>query len=227
MAYPIQLDSPLLVSANLFANSADFHGISMATATVLDDMRFITTSIMTLGGADHPELAKIKFLATVRWLHQRLVAPETDPDRAYDFVFQTCRATAIIYTTVVLSGQPFSKTCTAELLQNVWRVMWRVPLPRWKQIPGVFFWVLLVANPFARNRPEGRFLKGIFAANTVAMGLVDWDATTALIKTFLALQRWLGGEDLERAIILDNRLGVSRPPEGGLPSWAYSQTYDD
>ncbi|RDL32434.1 uncharacterized protein BP5553_08890 [Venustampulla echinocandica] len=223
MAYPIQLDSPLLVSSNLFVDSIDFHSINTATATILDDMRFITTSIMTLSGAEHPELAKVKFLATVRWIHQRLTSEKPEAHLANDFVYQTCRATAIIYTTAVLSGQPFSEACTSELLQNVWRVMWRVPLPRWKQIPGVFFWVVLVANPFARNRPEGRFLKGVIAGNTVAMGLADWDATTAILKTFLALQRWLGGKDLESSIILDNRLGISRSPEGGLPAWALTQ----
>ena len=69
--------------------------------------------------------------------------------------------------------------------------MWRVPLSRWKQTPSIFFWIVLVVTPFARDKPEGRFLKGMIAAGTIAIGLVDWDVVICSLKGFLAVQRWL------------------------------------
>lgn len=76
--------------------------------------------------------------------------------------------------------------------------MWRVPLPTWKKLPGIFFWVLLVANPFARDRPEGRFLKGLMPSCLVAIGMEGeegqgWEVALAGVRGFMQVQRWLGG----------------------------------
>ena len=69
--------------------------------------------------------------------------------------------------------------------------MWRIPLSRWKQTPGIFFWIVLAVTPFARDKQEGRFLKGMLAATTIAIGLVDWDVVMGMLRGFLAVQRWL------------------------------------
>ena len=71
--------------------------------------------------------------------------------------------------------------------------MWRIPLSRWKQTPGIFIWVVLAVTPFARDKQEGRFLKGMLAASTIAIGLVDWDVVMGMLRGFLAVQRWLAG----------------------------------
>lgn len=71
--------------------------------------------------------------------------------------------------------------------------MWRIPLSRWKQTPGIFFWLVLGVTPFARDKQEGRFLKGMLAATTIAIGLVDWDVVMGMLRGFLAVQRWLRG----------------------------------
>lgn len=71
--------------------------------------------------------------------------------------------------------------------------MWRVSLSRWKQTPGIFFWVVLVVTPFAKDKQEGRFLKSMLAATTIAIGLVDWDVVMGMLRGFVAVQRWLAG----------------------------------
>ena len=101
--------------------------------------------------------------------------------------------------------------------------MWRVPLSKWKEISGIFFWVLLVANPFTRDRPEGRFVKGMIAASTMTIGLVDWETVVATLKGFLAVQRWLRRSESGIIPVPFDRLAVSRPPEGGLPAWSLSE----
>lgn len=184
-------------------------------------MRFVTTSLLSLGNDQEAELAKSKFLTTVKWIHDRLVP--TDPHLADDFIYKTCRVAGIIYTSAMLSRTPLYTACTPEFLQQLWQVLWRVPLGRWKRIPGIFFWVLLVVNPFSRNRPEGRFVKGMIAAGTMAIGLVDWQTVVAMFKGFLAVQRWLGGRESDMQPVANDRLAVSRAPDGGLPAWSLSQ----
>lgn len=69
--------------------------------------------------------------------------------------------------------------------------------------------VLLVVNPGARNRPEGRFLKGMLGATSVAVGVVGgggeggrgggggggtgWDALRGVVGSVLGVQGWLRG----------------------------------
>ncbi|KAG9233343.1 hypothetical protein BJ875DRAFT_464418 [Amylocarpus encephaloides] len=220
--YPVQLDSPFLLSDTRFVDYMDILGLSQPAATILDDMRFITTSLLSLGDAQEPEQANAKFLVTVQWIQNRLASPESDPGLASDMIYQVCRATSTIYMTAILSRSPLSTACTAQLFSGVWMRMWQVPLPRWKQIPGVFFFILLVVNPFTCIRPEGRFIKGMFAASVMGIGLVDWNVAAAILKTFLGVQKWLGTREAgdNEGSNSEDQLAVSRAPEGGLPTWS-------
>jgi hypothetical protein len=222
-SYPIELDSPLLLSSIRFVDSAKILDISAAAATILDDMRFVTTSLLSLGEKENTEHSKTKFAATVKWIHDRLTSSTTEPQLAGDFIYQTCRATAIIFTSAILCRTPLSLACTEPLLQQLWMMMWRVPLSRWKETPGIFFWVLLVANPFTKDRPEGRFVKGMIAAGTMTIGLVDWDTIIASLKGFLAVQRWLDGNESGTIAMPYDRLAVSKAPDGGLPAWSLTE----
>jgi hypothetical protein len=185
--YPLELDNPLLQSSIHFVDSTKVLDISTECATILDDMRFLTTSILSFRN-DEQEDARL--FTTAEWIHKRLIAP-IDSDLAYDYIYQSCRAAATIYSAAILSQTPLSLSCTPQLLQQLWMTMWRVPLSRWKQTPSIFFWIVLVVTPFARDKPEGRFLKGMVAAGTIAIGLVDWDVVMGTLRGFLAVQRWL------------------------------------
>lgn len=189
--YPIQLDSPLLQSRLRFVESASDLQISPETATILDDMRFLTTSVisMTKDELSSPQ-ERAKFLTTATWIHKRLAAP-IDPVFTGDFIYQSVRAVATAYSAAILSHTPLSQACTTHNLRQLWMNMWRIPLSRWKQTPGIFFWIVLAVTPFARDKQEGRFLKGMLAATTIAIGLVDWDVVMGMLRGFLAVQRWL------------------------------------
>jgi hypothetical protein len=109
--------------------------------------------------------------------------------------------------------------------------MWRVPLPRWKKTPGIFFWVLLVANPYARDKLEGKFLKGLMPACAMGIGMVDWDTVMAMWKGFFEVQKWLGGElrvvmgrELSRKVVMSQiPSGGLTPPESGLSPWTMGE----
>ena len=192
--YPISLDNPLLQSHIRFTDSAKALDITLEVASILDDMRFLTTSVLQLSknpSCTPQEIAK--FLTTAHWIHSRLTSSSSpNPSLATDFIYQTCRTTAIIYSSAILTRTPLSMSCTHQLLQQLWMTMWRVPLPRWKKTPGIFFWVLLVANPYARDKLEGKFLKGLTPACAMGIGTVDWDTVMAIWKGVFEVQKWLG-----------------------------------
>jgi hypothetical protein len=180
VSYPVYLDSPLLQSCLRFVDSTSEFHICLEIATILDDMRFLTTSVisMTKDELSSPQ-EKAKFEATATWIQTRLSSP-VDPAMAGDFIYQSVRAVSLVYSSAISSRTPLSQACST-----------RVPLSRWKQTPGIFFWVVLVVTPFARDKQEGRFLKGMAAATTIAIGLVDWDVVMGMLRGYLAIQRWL------------------------------------
>jgi hypothetical protein len=218
--YPLELDSPLLKSAIRFVDSAKALDISIEAARILDDMRFLTTSILRLDENGDSEVEKAKLMTTVQWIHDQLVSlVPCSPELDNDFMYQTCRTAGIIYSTAILTRTALSRACTAELLRQLWMTMWRVPLARWKKTPGIFLWVMVVVNAYARDKPEARFLKGLMPPAIVAIGLLDWDATIASLDGFLAVQRWLGG--VSRMFVVPSRHSPKpTTPDGGLPEWA-------
>ena len=83
----------------------------------------------------------------------------------------------------------------------------------------MFLWVLLCVNPFAKDRPEARFIKSMIATDTMTIGLVDWDTVLATLKGFIKVQKWLGSAPQEKSAEVYSK-SVSKPPSGGLPAWS-------
>ena len=154
-------------------------------------MRFLTMSIISItkGELSSPQ-EKAKFQATTAWIRKRLSTP-ADPELAGDFMYHSVRAVATACSAAILLHTPLSQACTAQDLRQLWMNMWRIPLSRWKQTPGIFYWIVLCVTPFARDKQEGRFLKGMFASTTIAIGLVNWDVVVGTLRGFLAVQKWL------------------------------------
>lgn len=220
-SYPIEMDSPLIKSNIRFVDSAEALKISTDAARVLDDMRFLTTSVLHLNEKGDPKVENTKLMTTVHWIHEQLVSSH-EPELADDFMYQTCRTAGIIYSTAILTRTPLSRACTAPLLQQLWMTMWRVPLSRWKKVPGIFLWVILVVNSYARDKPEARFLKGLMPSAVVTLGLLSWDVTMATLDGFLTVQKWLAG--MSRVFIVPSRHSPKpASPEGGLPEWAIKE----
>ncbi|RFU32064.1 hypothetical protein B7463_g4264, partial [Scytalidium lignicola] len=185
--YPIIFDSPLLPSKNRLVDSYKDLKISLETAAILDDMRFLTISALSLVRGDTSAEQTAKFITTANWIHKRVSnAPPLD-----NYFYETCRSAAIVYSTSMLHRKLLSQVCTAELLGKFWMSMWRVSLSGWKKTPGIFLWLVLVMTPFAQGRSEGRFLKSMISASIMAIGLENWEVVMIQLRAFVALQKWL------------------------------------
>jgi hypothetical protein len=189
-SYPPSLDSPLLLSATRFTDPSSPLGLAPETAAILDDMRFLTTSILHFSTSPSPSSMK-KFHTTTTWIHRRLESPPP-PSLSTDNIYHSIRTTALLFSHAILTRTPLSQACTPALLHQLWSTQWRVPLKEWKKIPGIFFWVVLTTCPFTCQRPEGRWLKGMQAACTIAIGMVDWGVCMGMLRGFLRVQKWLG-----------------------------------
>lgn len=240
-SYPLHVSSPILLSNVPFTSPQllDTLDINTATARILEDVRFLTSSVVSLSTNPSSAGIETKFFATVRWIHSRLLMPtsyldpHSDSDQKYqpetDPLHQTLHTASLIYTTALLDQAPLSRVTTSSNLSSLWSNMWRVPLSRWKTIPGLFFFVLLIISPFTRDKPEGRFIKGLVPATVMGIGLEDWDCLVAMLRTFLCVQRWLGansksgkdeaGMEISRGIPT-KAITTAKEPEGGMPSWS-------
>lgn len=78
-------------------------------------------------------------------------------------------------------------------------------------------------NPFAKDRPEARFIKSMIATDTMTIGLVDWDTVLATLKGFIKVQKWLGDAPQGKKSAEVYSTTVSQAPSGGLPAWTLKE----
>jgi len=188
--------TPILSSSGVtFSNHHEEMGISNGTAEILDNIRFLV--LATIRTVDRPatsqdgsKLSKTAFW-TRDWLASLPTGIEPNSDLSQDFVYQSCRTAAHIYCRAVTEHIPLSKTCGMENLAQLWGSVWKVSLSRWKQIPGVFLWILLSALQAAEKTPYGRFLKSMVKGVMTFLAVESWEVVDAAAMGFVRLQRWL------------------------------------
>lgn len=266
---PLRLahNTPLVSSLPRFADCADALKLHPATASILDDMRFLISTVLAL--PDEPSAKELrKVHTTSAWIHDRIsnlpdytplvrsaaaAHPETVPvDRngsrgsgslgtehdtshgdvpspllppqndmeshpagpssntqrrkqqsrekaasapvpeSPDFLYQSVRLAALMYSRAVMERRPFSSVVAQEDFLLLWTTMWRVSLATWKGVLGVFNWAVLPIGPAASDTPHGRSVKSMLTISTLQMSLDNWELTSGAMKAGLSLQRWLG-----------------------------------
>jgi hypothetical protein len=204
------MESPLLQSNIHFVDICQTLDISKAAAEILDDMRFLTCSIIALSSpssASNETNAQetIKTVTTARWIHDRVSAlpsvstldEDSQNPLAADFIYECIRIASTIYSSAILHRVPFSSTkvCSPARQQAFWTNMSRIPLSRWKTVSGIYLWLCLVFCPAAEWTGYGRFLKSMVSTTLTYIGLVDWEGMKGCVEGFLRVQRWLRGEE--------------------------------
>jgi hypothetical protein len=187
--YPVHISIPFITGESSFVKIASKLEISKETAIILDDIRFL----LQLDG-DVSELEAAKIASTSTWIQQRISnMPDgsQDPLLAQDFIYRSCRIAALVYCNAIVSRIPLSKACSLTDLNKLWAIMWQVKLSRWKQIPGIFLFIILATAPAAQYTPHGRFLKNMMKAAALSMSLDSWEVVDKSMYTYVNLQRWL------------------------------------
>lgn len=181
-------------------------------------MRLLTTSIMSLSlsGRFSGNFSKIddsKLQSTARFVHNRIrslpVIDVTSSNDEIDFIYETCRIAAFAYSLSISSRIPFSQGYFRddERCQDFYSKIWKVSLTRWKKIPGIFLWILLVAFP----RTGGLYLKtnmGITAAYVTALSIAvqDFDVAIGCFRAIWTVQRWIMRQGADEKDLISNSI---------------------
>ena len=73
-------------------------------------------------------------------------------------------------------------------------------MKRWKEeLIGLFYWVVLVSSPGFREKPEGRWQKGMVGACTMGIGVGTgaWEVVMGGLRGMVGVQWWLAGGNSE------------------------------
>ena len=192
--YPVHISIPFITATSSFAKIASQLEISKETAIILDDMRFLLRATVHQLDGDVSELEIAKIASTSTWIQQRISdMPDgsQSPLLVQDFIYKSCRIAALVYCNAIVSRIPLSKACSLTDLNQLWAIMWQVKLSRWKQIPGIFLFIMLATAPAAQHTPHGRFLKNMMKATALSMMLDSWDVVDLSMYTYVNLHRWL------------------------------------
>lgn len=186
--------------------------ISAQTTMIVDDMRFLMLAILNQIDHEASEKETRKLEATSIWIQNRISSLPDGSDLrdnlSQDYIYKSLRLASLIYCKAIVSRTNLAKSCTLSDLNHLWANMWQVKLSRWKQIPGIFLFIILAAIPAAQDTAHGRFLKSMLKTTSSYIALEYWDVADTSLMAFVKLQRWLknGGVDAVK-------VGQQRPLE--------------
>ncbi|PVH87141.1 hypothetical protein DL98DRAFT_566878 [Cadophora sp. DSE1049] len=200
--YPARARCPVLPYPTTFQECKETLSLSLTAAEILDDVRFLTTSITACFLLPELEPTKTsKIQSTAAWLHKRISAiPPLEIvsiTPTSDIIIDTIRLSALVYTSAIQTLTPLSQNFSPDLQERMYSNLSLVGLHNWKEIPGIFLWILLVAAPCAKDDHRGRFLRKQMACTGMAIGLEDFLLGTACLRAFWLVQRWIAREGLE------------------------------
>jgi hypothetical protein len=196
VSYAEALKCPLITSPITYQHTPDVLNLSTAAAEILDDVQFLTLSITSTDPSIQPSTSKIQ--STASWLHKQLelipVPTNIIDTPSSELILDILRSTALIYSSCIATLTPFTNAYTEfELLELLDKIS-AVGLTRWKEIPGIFLWILLVACPSSGNDLPGRFLKKKMAVTGMSIGMEDFGLAIACLRAFWKVQRWIRKE---------------------------------
>ena len=110
-------------------------------------------------------------------------------------MLNTIQLAGLIYSWSIMKLSPISHFDQSSVREQLFSQITEVGLSRWKEIPGVFLWVLLVACPGSKNNLQGRFLRRKMAVAGMGIGLEDFNLAISYLRAFWLVQRWVACEE--------------------------------
>ncbi|KAM7219087.1 hypothetical protein V8F06_005525 [Rhypophila decipiens] len=218
------LASPLGDSALRFMELRHKLHLSDEAAQILDDIQFLTLSINCPDriGRDVSEGTRIantaKIQSTASWMHSRLQVLEDKTgmqfaDTEESIVTETIRMTALIYTEAIMWLRPISKVKGDHLTKRLCDNLRRVSSKRWKELPGIFMWLVAVGTPQipAENAKDRRtetsdaladrekqlrirYLRRKLATAAQVVGQEQFPLAIWYLRSYWVVQRWIFDE---------------------------------
>jgi hypothetical protein len=128
-------------------------------------------------------------------LHQPTPTSFSSSPDPPDYLYQSVRLAAILYSRAIMQRQPFSSALEPSDFLLLWSTMWRVPLTTWKGVLGVFNWIIVGIAPVAReSQRHSRFVKSMLANSLLQIGADNWELARGVMEASGRLQGWLGEE---------------------------------
>ncbi|ORY62599.1 uncharacterized protein BCR38DRAFT_346452 [Pseudomassariella vexata] len=191
--WPEGFDSPLIPSSITFEENHYSLNVSHTAAKILDDVRFLATSI-TSDCSNRDSMLKTK--STAYWLYNRLKAMPRLPSEQSstpksELIQETIRLAALVYSGSIMSLTLFSQFLSPGILEDLYSTMMKVSLSTWKYIPGIFLWVMLILCPSTANDRRGRFIRRKMAVAGLSIGFEDFPLAISYLRGFWLVQRWI------------------------------------
>jgi hypothetical protein len=107
------------------------------------------------------------------------------------------RLVAHVYAKSIATHTPLSELWTPPLMYEFYSLVSVVSLQRWKQMPGVFLWILLVACPGCGEDKWGKWVKRKMAVCGMGLGLIDLGLAIGCLREFWRIGRWVRREGMK------------------------------
>lgn len=197
-AWATGFDSPLIPSTVSFRSNLPDLGISLDAAKILDDMRFLITSITNQPSETN---RRATILSTASWflnsLETKRMAASTGPSPSEaDLITSTIHLAALLHTRSIATLTPISRLSGPFVgqLEELYTTMRKVSLSRWKETPGIFLWIMLVLCPSSVSDRRGRFIRRKMAVTGLSIGFEDFPLGISYLRGFWLVQRWIERE---------------------------------
>ena len=185
----VWLTSPQFAASLTFKENIELLDIDLEAAMILDDVRFLTLSITS--PTSNTKVAKIQ--STASWLHNRIEnLPSHTPNSESELITLSIRLTALIYTSCIASLTPFTQV--KHHLAEIKKHISRVPMNRWKYIPGIFLWILMVISPTCGVGIDDRKWRKKMPVTAMAIGLEGFGLGIEYLRANWLVQRWIARE---------------------------------
>lgn len=194
-SYAEALKCPLIPSPTTYQQTREVLNLSSEEAQILDHVRFL---ILSITSPDETQHSTSTVQSTAWWFHKQLKAipvlttvsdiPESD------LILDIIRNTALVFSNCIATLTPFANAYRESKLLELLDKISAAGLARWKEIPGIFLWILLVACPSSGNDLQGRFLRKKMAVTGMSIGMEDFGLAIACLRAFWKVQRWIAKE---------------------------------
>ncbi|KAK4444389.1 hypothetical protein QBC34DRAFT_309089 [Podospora aff. communis PSN243] len=211
--YSAYLASPVRAHTKPFTDLEELLVLPPDTAKLLDDLRTLTVAITDAASQLDPTASRSKIQSTASFIREKLNKDEehtteipselSDDDR----IARIIRLAADIQTDAIIRLQPLTKIkTTREVELKLDRAIQAVSSARWKRMPGVFLWIMLVAvaQPTTEtigdfdldNEEDGRrrWLRRKLGAAAQAVGQEEFGLSIAYLRAFWLVHRWIDRE---------------------------------